>query len=194
MHRKRQPRLCRNAVEPWGIPEMITREALQSSANFLYLSPHVEITLSHRTKSSNCYLWASDEWHFFISDIIYGVKIPSLLPLFQLFQSNQRLFSLCLLLGGAGGRRDRWYRLQKESWEITHISFSFVANLMPRFLLEVRSATQAQRRTRAGEASHGGQCSKLPWADPTAEHGSYYTLAAILFFPYGVSDLSCTLR
>ena len=92
------------------------------------------------------------------------------------------------------GRRERWYRLQKESWEITHISFSFVANLMPRFLLEVCSTMQAERLTIEGEASRGGQCNKLPWADPTAEHGSYYTLAAILFFPYGVSDLSCTLR
>lgn len=43
---------------------------------------------------------------FLISDIIYGVKIPSLLiPLFQLFQSNQRLFSLCLLLGGSWGEK-----------------------------------------------------------------------------------------
>lgn len=65
---------------------------------------------------------------------------------------------------------------------------------MPRFLLEEYSALQAQRHTIEGEASFGGQRNKLPSADPTAEHGSYYTLAAILFFPYGVSDLSCTLR
>lgn len=65
---------------------------------------------------------------------------------------------------------------------------------MPRFFLEVCSVMQAQRRTRKGEASHGGQCNKLLSADPTAEHGSYYTLAAILFFPSGVSDLSCALR
>ena len=67
--------------------------SLQSSANFLYLSPHAEITLSYRTKSSNCYLWASDEWHFFISDIIYGVKIPSLsYPCFNFLRHTANLF------------------------------------------------------------------------------------------------------
>lgn len=115
-------------------------------------------------------------------------------PPLSLFSVWSKIVFSSLLGGGIWGRRDRWYRLQKESWEVTHISFSFVAKPMPRFLLEVCTAMQAPRRTRKGEARRGGQWNKLPWADPTAEHGSDYILAAILFFPYGVSDLSCTLR
>lgn len=177
MHRKRQSRLCRNAVEPWGIPEMITREALQSSADFLYLSPHVEITLSYRTKSSNCCLWASDEWHFLISDIIYGLVASLSLsyPYFSFFHPIKDCF-LLPVVGGAGGRRDRWYRFAKRKAERSHIYLSsFVANLgCQDFPIEVRKGRRHRGVLRAGEASRGGQCSKLPWADPTAEHGSCY--------------------
>lgn len=89
-------------------------EATQSFAKFLYFSLRVGIQLNkqNKVKQSNWRLWASDEWHFFFlfSNIIYGVKILS-----DFFQSNQRLFFLSLLVGGNWGRRDRWYRLQKES-------------------------------------------------------------------------------
>lgn len=96
-------------------------------------------------------------------------------------------------MGGSGGEETDGIVCKRKA-ERSHIYLSALWQIKPRFLLEVYSTTQAQRHTREAEASHGGQCDKLPWADPTAERGSYYTLAAILLFPYGVSDLSCTLR
>lgn len=39
------------------------------------------------------------------------------------------------------------------------------------------------------ERSSEGQCNILPFADPKEVHGTYYSLAAILFFPSGVSKL-----
>lgn len=48
------------------------------------------------------------------------------------------------------------------------------------------------KNSRIGEKAKttgGVQCNKLSFADSIEVHGSYYTLAAILFFPSGVSDL-----
>lgn len=42
--------------------------------------------------------------------------------------------------------------------------------------------------------ARGEPCNHLLFADPKEVHGSYYTLAAILFFPSGISKLSSTLR
>lgn len=71
------------------------------------------------------------------------------------FQANQRSFFLPLLLRGAGGEETDGIVCKRKA-ERSHISFSFVANRMPRFWLEVCSATQAQRQTRKGEASVEG--------------------------------------
>lgn len=50
------------------------------------------------------------------------------------------------------------------------------------------------RMHRKGEAGQGRQRSKSLGADPKAGRVSYYALAAILFFPFGVLDLSWTPR
>lgn len=110
MHRKWQLRLCRNAVEPWGTPEMITPRGSAVLCEFPIplTSRWDNIILQNKVKQllSLGIRWMAVFFFFLISDIIYGVKIPSLLiPLFQLFQSNQRLFSLCLLLGGSWGEK-----------------------------------------------------------------------------------------
>lgn len=71
-----------------------------------------------------------------------------------------------------------------------HISFNLVENTMPKnfylkFIVKYKNS-KIQERAKTASAV---QCNKLPFVDPIEIHGSYYTLAAILFFPSGVSDL-----
>lgn len=54
-----------------------------------------------------------------------------------------------------------------------------------KFAVKYKSSRAQERAKTASEV----QCNKLLFADPIEVHGSYYTLAAILFFPSGGSDL-----
>lgn len=66
-------------------------------------------------------------------------------------------------------------------------------NMMPKFWFEIVVKCKNSRIWERAKTASGVQCNKLSFADPIEVHGSYYTLAASLFFPSGVS-LSCTLR
>lgn len=71
-----------------------------------------------------------------------------------------------------------------------HISFNLVENTMPKisylkFIVKYKNHRLEERTKTAS----GVQCNKLSFADPIEVHWSYYTLAAILFFPSGVSNL-----
>lgn len=98
---------------------------------------------------------------FLISDIIYGLKIPSLspTPISAFFNLIKDCFLACCW--GSWGRRDRWYRLQKERRDHTYI-FQLCGKPDAKILAEVREATQAQRLYLEWVRPAGGQCSKLP--------------------------------